>query len=125
MCGLADGGERLDEFRACALAVGDEPRDVATVDAAAGDEQVVSTTAGDATHLHLASSGSRVSARRGACDGETRVTLNALARGVELIALRFFFERAGIGEEVFDDTQGVDRGALHLFHAPLARLLHP
>ena len=87
MRGLADGGERLDEFGAGALAVGEESRDVATVDAAAGNEQVVSASAGDAAQLHLAPSGSRVGARRGTGDCEPRVTFDALARGVELVAL--------------------------------------
>ena len=116
--GLADGGERVDQFGAGAFAVRDEPRDVAPVDAAAGDEQVVAAAPGDAAQLHLARRGSRVGRRRGAGRGEPRVTLDALARGVELVALRLFPERAGVGEQVFDDAQGVDGRALDLLHAP-------
>lgn len=117
--GLADGGERVDEFGARAFAVGYEPRDVAAMDAAAGDEQIVSAAAGDAAQLHLAPRGSSVRARRGAGRGEPRVTLDALARGVELVALRLFGERARVREQVFDDAQRDHRRALHLFHAPL------
>src|ERR1044072_315 len=105
VCGIADDGEGLDEFRACTLAMRDEPRDVAAMDALAGDEQVVSAAAGDAAQLHLARRGSRIRARRGAGGGETRVTLDALARGVELVALRLFDERTGVREQGFDTTQ--------------------
>jgi len=117
--GLADGGERVDEFVAGARAVRDEPRDVAPVDAAARDEQVVAAAAGDAAQLHLARRRSRVGRRRSTGDGESGVTLDALARGVELVALRLFFERARFQEQVFDQAQGVDGRALHLLDAPL------
>ena len=125
MRGLADGGEGLDELGAGARAVCEETRDVAPVDAAAGDQQVVAAAAGDAAQLHLAPRGSRVRARRGAGRREPRVTLDALARGVELVALRLRFERASLQEQVFDGAQGVNGRALHLFDAPLVGRVRP
>lgn len=123
MCGLADGGERVDELGAGALAVRDEPRDVAPVDAAAGDEQVVAASARDAAQLHLARRGSCVGSCVGAGRSEPGVTLDALARGVELVALRLFVERAGLQKQVFDNAQGVNSRTLHLLHAPLVGCL--
>ena len=123
--GLADGRERVDEFGARAFAVGHESRDVAAVDAAAGDEQVVPAAPGDAAQLHLAPRGARFRVRRGAGRGEPRVTLDALARRVELVALRLFGERARVGEQVFDDAQRDHGRALHLLHAPPAGRMTP
>ena len=48
MCGLARGGERVDEFGAGALAVRAQARDVPAVEATPGDLQVVARTARDA-----------------------------------------------------------------------------
>lgn len=123
MRGLTHGGERVDEFKACAFAVGDEPRDVAAVNAAPGNQEVVAAASGDAAQLHLAPSGARVSGGLCAGRGETGVTLDALARGVELVALRLFCERARVGQKVFDNSQRVNGRALHLLDAPLVERL--
>lgn len=82
----ADGGEGLGEFGARSLAVRDEARDVAAVEAAAGDEQVFAGAPGEPAQLHLALGRGGRRARVGAGEREPRVALDALARGEERVA---------------------------------------
>ena len=85
---FARGGERMDEFRARALAVCEQARDVAPVYAAARDEQVVARAARDAAQLQLARRRRNALSRRRAGERKPRVTLNALARSEEREPLR-------------------------------------
>src|SRR5215217_6169416 len=82
---VAHRPQRDDQLRARALAVRDEARDVAAVDAPAGDEQVVAPAAGDAAQLHLPRRRPSLRARLRRGEREPRVTLDALARGVERV----------------------------------------
>src|SRR5215203_4453660 len=84
----ADGAERLNQLGARALAVRDEARDVAAMDAAAGREQIVAPAPGDAAQLHLARRRPRLRARLRGGERQPRVTLDALARGVERMPSR-------------------------------------
>lgn len=67
-----DGGERVFEFGPRALAVRGQPRDVAAVDAAAGDEQVFARAPGQPAQLHLPRGGAVVGARLGAGERQAR-----------------------------------------------------
>jgi hypothetical protein len=100
--GIARVGEGLDEFSACALAVRDEARDVASVHAAARDEQVVARASSDAAQLQLARRGRVRLARRRACEREARVTFDALARGKQRVPLHLAFVPARAQEQVLD-----------------------
>ena len=115
----ADGRECLNQLGARALAVRHEARDVAPVDAAARGEQVVAPATGDAAQLHLARRGSRLRARLRGGQRQTRVTLDALARGVERVPPRLVELRPCRFERILDAAQRVDRRALHTLDALL------
>lgn len=117
---FADFGERVDEFCARALAVREQARDVATVDAAPGGEQVVARASGDAAQLQLARRGRVVAPRAVAGQRESRVALDALARGEQHVPLRFA-DVAAFGESVFEGEQRVDGRAPRALDLPLVR----
>lgn len=62
-------------------------RDIAPVDAAARDEKIVARATGDAAQLKLALRGRVVLAKPGACERESRVTLDARARREQSMTL--------------------------------------
>ena len=113
-------GEGVDEFGARALAMRQQARDVATVDAATGGEQVVARAPGDAAQLKLARRGRGVLARARAGQREAGVALDALARGEQRVPLRFV-NRAALRERVFDGAERVDGRALDSLHLLLVR----
>lgn len=115
---IADGGEGARQFVAGPLAVREEARDVAAVDAAAGDEQVVARAAGEPAQFHLPRGGAVVRPRVGAGQREARVTLDAFARGVEDVARRLVAEEAGAPHRLFGVAQRVDRLALRQLDLP-------
>lgn len=88
VCDFAHARERVNQFGARSLAVRDETRDAATVDATARDKQVVARAPRDSAQLQLALGGRFLFARVAARERESRVTLDALARGEERVPLR-------------------------------------
>ena len=108
VCGFARGGERVDEFRARPISVCEQARDVAPVDAAARDEQVVARAPRDAAQLQLARRGCGVLARRRAGERESRVALDALARGEQRVPPGLAVGPALAHEQVLDLAERVD-----------------
>ena len=108
-------GEGVDEFGARALAVGQQARDVAAVDAAPRREQVVARAPRDAAQLKLARRGRGVLARAGAGQRETGVALDALARGEQRVPPGFV-NAAALRERVLDGAERVDGRALDALH---------
>ena len=86
VCDFARARERVNQFGARTLAVRDEARDAAAMDATARDKQVVARAPRDSTQLQLALGGRSPFARGGAREREPGVTLYALARGEERVA---------------------------------------
>lgn len=109
VCGLACGGERVDEFRAGALAVRSQTRDVPSVKTLSGDEQVVAVAPGDAAQLQFARFGLSFLARRRTGERKPRVTLDALARREQRLPLRLAVANALARDQIFDRAQCVDR----------------
>lgn len=112
--------EGVDEFGARSLAVGEQARDVAPVDAASGGEQVVARASRDATQLQLARRGRVVGARARAGQREARVALDALARGKQRVPLRFVNSRA-LAERIFNGEERAHGRASGALHLPLVR----
>jgi len=108
----ADGGEGVREVCARSLAVRGQARDVAAVEAAAGDEQVFAGAARQPAQLQLARGGAVVGARVGAGERQPREALDAFARGEQRVARRFVREQAGAAHGLLGVAQGVDRLAL-------------
>jgi len=106
-CEVANVGEGVDEFGARALAVCQQARDVAPVDAAPGGEQVVARATSDAAQFQFARRGRGVLARVGAGQREACVALYALARGEQRVSLDFVAE-AALREQVFDGAERVN-----------------
>lgn len=109
MCGLARGGERVDEFRAGALAVRAQARDVPPVKTPSGDEQIVAVAPGDAAQLQLTRLGLSFLARRRTGERKPRVTLDALSRREQRPPLRLAVATALARYQIFDRAQCVDR----------------
>ena len=103
--------EGVDEFGARALAVRQQARDVAPVDAAPGGEQVVARAPRDAAQLQLARRGRGILARARAGQREAGVALDALARGEQRVPpVRVNVD--ALREHVFDGAERVNGRAL-------------
>lgn len=113
MSDFAHVGERMDEFRAGALTMSQQARYVAPVDAAARDEKIVARAPCDAAQLKLALRRRSVPAKPRASERESRITLDAGARGKQRVTLDFALQPARVYEQVLDGEDGVNGRALY------------
>lgn len=87
VCDFARARERVNQLCARSLAVREQSRDAAAVYAAPGSQKVVARAPSDAAKLKLALRRRFVFFSGGAREREPRITLDALARGEERVAL--------------------------------------
>ena len=104
---FARARERVNQLGASALAVREQPRDAATVYAATGGKQVVARAPSDAAEFQFALGRRFLFVGGRAREREPRVTLDALARGEERVALLLAHTRvaAGFDEQVLHLAQ--------------------
>lgn len=97
----------MNQLRSRSVAVREQARDAAPVDAAARGQEVVARAPRDAAELKLALRRRLFFVGRGARERETGVALYALARGEERVALPLAEPRfaARIDEQVLDLAQ--------------------